>query len=138
MTPEQVALVQSSFAELGPHTADLAARFYELLFEVAPSVRTIFPDDPSVQESLFVTELAEIVDSISRFESFVERTRSLGVRHTAYGVTYEHYETVGQVLLVALKESLGPAFTAETNEAWRIAFYLMAETMMQGAADATP
>jgi nitric oxide dioxygenase len=76
-------MVQSSFAELGPQTPALAVRFYARLFEVAPSLRTMFSHDPAVQESLFVSELAVIVDSISRFDAFVARARDLGARHAA-------------------------------------------------------
>jgi hemoglobin-like flavoprotein len=138
VTPEQVAMVRSSFAELGPRTGYLAAQFYERLFEHTPSLRTMFSRDPAVQESVFVAELGVIVTSISRFDAFVALARDLGARHEAYGVTYVHYETAGRVLLEALADTLGPAFTGEMRDAWRLAFDLVAETMMQGAADATP
>ena len=131
-------MVQSSFATLGPHTHDLAVRFYERLFEVAPSLRTMFSSEPAVQESLFVSEVRTIVASISQFDAFVARARRLGARHGAYGVTYLHYETAGRALLQALGDTLGSEFTDELHEAWRLAFDLVAETMMQGAADATP
>ncbi len=135
MTPEQLTMVQSSFATLGPHTATLAAQFYGRLFEVAPSIRTMFSEDP-VQEALFVSELAVIVECISQFDAFVARTRRLGARHAEYGVTYQHYDAMGRVLLETLATTLGPTFTDELHDAWRLAFDLIAETMMQGAADA--
>ena len=138
MTPEQLAMVQSSIAHLGPRTTVLASRFYERLFEVAPSFRTMFSEDPSVQEALFLSELAVLVDSIARFDAFIARTRRLGASHAAYGVSYTHYETVGVVLLDALADTLGPEFTDEVRSAWRLAYDLMAETMMQAAADVTP
>jgi hemoglobin-like flavoprotein len=140
VTPEQVALVQSSFAELGPGATDLGRRFYKRLFEVAPSVQAMISEDPAVQASLFVSELAVIVDAISRFDAFVARASRLGARHARYGVTHVHYETAGQVLADVLAETLGPAFTGEVQDAWRLAFDLVAETMMQGAAaaDADP
>jgi hemoglobin-like flavoprotein len=138
VTPEQVMMVQASFAELGPHTPDLAARFYERLFATAPSLRTMFSKNPAAQKNLFVSELAMIVHSISRFDAFVARVRDLGARHETYGVTYVHYEIAGRALLEALADTLGPAFTDELHDAWRLAFDLVAETMMQGAADATP
>ena len=138
MTPEQVAMVQSSFAQLGPGTTELAARFYGRLFEVAPSFRSLFSENPAIQEAVFLSELAVLVDSIPRFDAFIARTRRLGASHAAYGVTYAHYETVGLVLLEALADTLGSEFTDEVRSAWRLAYDLMAETMMQGAADATP
>jgi hemoglobin-like flavoprotein len=137
VTPEQVALVQGSFADLGPRTGDLAARFYRLLFEADPSLRSMFSADPRVQESVFASELAVVVRSILRFDEFVARARELGARHVGYGVTYAHYEIAGGVLLVALEETLGPAFTQEVRDAWRHGFHLVAETMMQGAAEVT-
>ena len=138
MTPEQVALVQGSFAELGPRIRDLAARFYELLFEDDPSLRSMFSSDAVVQESLFTSELAVIVRSIPHFEAFVARTRRLGTRHARYGVTYAHYEIAERALLSALEDTLGTAFTDEVRDAWRLGFDLVAETMMQGAAEVAP
>jgi hemoglobin-like flavoprotein len=137
MTPEQLALVQSSFAQLRPERSGLARRFYERLFEVAPSFRALFSGDPAVQAAVFDSELAVIVDSLPNFDAFISRTRRLGASHGAFGVTHIHYETVGLVLLEVLAEALGPAFTEEMRDAWRLGFDLMAETMMQGAADAT-
>ncbi len=138
MTPEQVAMVQSSFARLGSQATDLSVRFYRRLFEVAPSFRSLFSEDPADQEALFLSELAMLVASISRFDAFIARTRRLGASHAAYGITYVHYETVGVVLLEALAETLGAGFTDELRSAWRSAYDLMAETMMQATADATP
>jgi hemoglobin-like flavoprotein len=138
MTPEQVVLVQTSFAQLRPEGPELARRFYERLFEVAPSFGALFSEDPAVQARIFASELAVIVDSLPNFDAFLSRTRRLGASHGALGVTYVHYETVGLVLLEVLAELLGPAFTEEMSDAWRLGFDLMAETMMQGAADATP
>ena len=138
MTPEQVALVQGSFAELAGGTAGLAARFYDRLFETDPSVRSMFSEDAADQESIFVSELAVIVRSISRFDAFVARTRELGAQHSHYGVTSVHYEIAGRALLSALEETLGAAFTDDRREAWRLGFDLVAETMMQGAAEVPP
>ena len=45
MTPEQIALVQSSFDYVGPDLPDLATRFYQELFLAAPALRSLFPAD---------------------------------------------------------------------------------------------
>lgn len=136
MTPEQIALVQASYVQLGPRKRKLAERFYERLFELEPSVRALFSQDPDLQEAVFASELATIVHSIPRFETFVVRVRDLGARHAAYGITYAHYEIAAGALLQALDDTLGTEFTDEMRDAWRLAFDLVAETMMQGAAEA--
>ena len=40
--------------------------------------------------------------------------------------------------MAALADTLGPACSAELRDTWRLAFDLIAETMMQGAANAPP
>jgi hemoglobin-like flavoprotein len=131
-----VRLLRSSFEELGPTLPDVAARFYDVLFERAPELRSMFSVEPVKQEALFAAELSAIVEATSRFAAFVARTRELGARHATYGVTHEHYGLVGGALLVALGDTLGATFTVELRDAWRLAFDLIAETMMQGAGDA--
>ncbi len=138
MTPEQVALVQGSLVELGPRTAEMAARFYDHLFEADPASRAMFSQDAAAQEFIFVSELAVIVRSATRFDTFLVRARDLGAEHARFGVTHVHYEVAGRALLSALDETLGPAFTDEMREAWRLAFDLVAEAMMQGGAEVTP
>ena len=43
MTPDQVKLVQQSFAKLAPIADQAAVMFYDRLFEVAPHVKAMFP-----------------------------------------------------------------------------------------------
>ena len=45
MTPEQVNLVQQSFAKVAPISEQAAELFYGRLFEVAPAVKAMFPAD---------------------------------------------------------------------------------------------
>ena len=75
-------------------------------------------------------EPAMIVASISQFDEAGVRTRRLGACHSGYGVTYEHYEATGPVLLDALDDTLGSAYTDEVRDAWRLPLDLLAETMI--------
>jgi len=49
MTPEQIALVQSSYDRLGPDHSELAARFYVELFAHDPDLRPQFTTDLALQ-----------------------------------------------------------------------------------------
>ena len=133
MTPDEVQLVQESFAALGDRTDDMAKAFYEHLFALDPSIRSMFSTDPAVQRKKFVDEMEEIVRSVPDLDRFVAETRDLGARHVAYGVRVAHYKTVGEALLAALQEVGGEAFTERHREAWSLAYNMMAETMMHGA-----
>jgi hemoglobin-like flavoprotein len=61
--------------------------------------------------------------------------RALGRRHAAYGVTDEHFETVGAALLWTLKQGLGSACTPEVADAWASVYAVLATTMKDAMAD---
>ena len=138
MTPEQISQVQASFERLGPQQAALAARFYEELFRRDPTLRPLFASDLTEQKVRFAQKLAEIVQAIPRLDELLTHTRALGARHAGYGVRAADYQTVGSALLGALAGVLGPSFDAPTRQAWELAYNLVAETMLEGAASARP
>ena len=138
MTPEQIALVQSSFERVGPDLPNLATRFYQELFGLNPALRPLFTTDLALQKVRFAEKLTEIVRAFPRLDELLAHTRALGARHTGYGVRVADYETVGEALLAALAAVLGDSFDTQTCEAWHIAYNLVAETMLEGAASARP
>jgi len=138
MTPEQITLVQSSFQRLGPDLPALTARFYEELFERDPALRPLFTTDMAEQRVKFAQKLTEIVRSMPRLGELLVHTRALGARHVGYGVRAMDYQTVGDSLIAAIAAVLGDELDAATREAWVLAFNIVAETMLEGAAEARP
>jgi len=138
MTPEQITLVQSSFRRLGPDLPALTVRFYQELFERNPALRPLFTTDMGEQRVKFAQKLTEIVWSVPRLSELLIHTRALGARHVGYGVRATDYQTVGDSLIAALAAVLGDEFDAQTREAWVLAYNIVAETMLEGAASARP
>lgn len=56
-------------------------------------------------------------------------------RHAGYGVRDEHYEAVATALIWTLGTGLGDAFTPEVREAWATMYWIVADTMKEGAAE---
>jgi nitric oxide dioxygenase len=133
VTPSQIALVESSLDRLD--LDEVAASFYERAFAADPALAGMFTADPAVQRARFAAELAEIVRSIHSIDSFQPAARALGVRHRGYGVRAAHYRLMGAALLGALAEAMGDGWTPEAEEAWTLAYNLIAETMMTGALE---
>jgi hemoglobin-like flavoprotein len=131
-------LVQSSFKRLGPDLPALTARFYQELFQRDPALRPLFPTDMAEQRVKFAQKLTEIVRSMPRLSELLVHTRALGARHVGHGVRTTDYQTVGDSLIAAIAAVLGDEFDAETREAWVLAFNIVAETMLEGAAAARP
>ena len=138
MTPEQISLVQSSFARVGEQLPAVATRFYQELFRRDPALRPLFASDMTEQKTRFAIKLTEIVNAIPRLEDLLGHTRELGARHAGYGVRATDYTTVGTALIAALAAVLGPGFDDQTRHAWELAYNLVAETMLEGAASARP
>lgn len=138
MTPEQITLVQTSYQRLGPRLPDMAARFYQELFRRDPELRPLFTTDLAEQQVRFAGKLTEIVESIPRLDELLAHTRALGARHLGYGARVADYQTVGAALFDALAAVLGDGFDPQTREAWVVAYNLVAETMLDGAASARP
>jgi hemoglobin-like flavoprotein len=133
MTPEQLDLIASTATVVLADTR-FSERFYERLFEADPASRDLFPDDMAAQRAKLVDELSFMVAAAEDLDAFVERTRALGDRHTAYGATPAHYGSVGAALLGALADVLGAAWTPEAQAAWQQLYELIAETMLEGAS----
>jgi hemoglobin-like flavoprotein len=122
MTPEQVTLVQQSFAKVAPISEAAAVMFYGRLFEVAPSVKTMFPADMTEQRKKLMATLAVVVGGLNNLESILPAASALAKRHVTYGAKPEHYPVVGGALLWTLEKGLGDAWTPEVAAAWTAAY----------------
>jgi nitric oxide dioxygenase len=136
MTPEQLALVGSTLAEVEANPDAFSTCFYERLFALAPQTRSLFPDHMSEQRRKLVAELSFLAEAVSDLPRFVERARDLGARHHRYGVRSGDYEVVEQAILIAVADVLGPEWNQATMLAWQRLYRLMAETMLEGSAGA--
>jgi hemoglobin-like flavoprotein len=133
MTPEHIALVQRTFADVLPLADTAAALFYERLFTLDPALRVLFHSDMQEQGRKLMTVLQLAVAGLSRLEALLPMVQQLGVRHRSYGVTDAHYATVGAALLWTLQQGLGERFTPEVQAAWTSAYTLLADTMRAAA-----
>jgi len=137
MTPEQVTMVQDSFKKVVPIAGTAADLFYDRLFEIAPEVRSLFPDDLKEQKKKLIAMLATAVTNLHQVETIIPAVQELGKRHVSYGVTAQHYEPVGAALLWTLEKGLGADFTPPLQAAWTETYMTLAG-VMQNAAAAMP
>jgi hemoglobin-like flavoprotein len=133
MTPEQIKLVQQSFAKVAPISDQAAVLFYDRLFEIAPAVKAMFPSDMREQRRKLMATLAIVVNGLSSLEMILPAASSLATRHVAYGAKAEHYPVVGEALLWTLEKGLGSEWTADVAEAWRAAYATLSEFMITQA-----
>ena len=133
MTPDQVRLVQQSFAKVAPIADQAAIIFYDRLFEVAPAVKALFPADLAEQRKKLMATLAAVVNGLSNIESILPAASALAVRHVTYGAKAEHYPVVGVALLWTLQKGLGEAWTPDVAAAWTAAYGTLSTYMISEA-----
>jgi hemoglobin-like flavoprotein len=133
MTPDQVKLVQDSFAKVVPISEAAAVLFYDRLFEIAPQVKAMFPADMTEQRRKLMVMLAAVVNGLGNLPSILPAASALATRHVAYGAKAEHYPVVGAALLWTLEKGLGDSWTPELAEAWTAAYGTLSGFMISEA-----
>lgn len=134
MTPDQIALVQGSFARIDPISDRIARHFYDDLFAASPELTPMFAntDIDAQGTKLFVT-LAILVNGLYTPEKVMPVARALARSHVDYGVQPADYAKVGAALLRALQHGLGDAFTPEIRAAWSDLYTQVSAEMIAAA-----
>ena len=134
MTPEQIELVQSSWAKVKPISDKAAELFYGKLFELNPDYKALFPSDMVEQGRKLMAMINTAVNSLNNLEAVVPAVEEMGKRHVGYGVKDEDYDVVGEALLWTLGAGLGDDFTDEVKDAWTETYVVLSTTMKNAAA----
>jgi hemoglobin-like flavoprotein len=134
MTPEQVTMVQESFKKVAPIANTVADLFYDRLFEIAPEVRGMFPDDLREQKKKLIGMLGIAVSNLHQFDTIIPAVETLANRHVDYGVKPEHFQPVGAALLWTLERGLGADFTPPLKKAWTDTYVTLSGIMEDAVA----
>jgi hemoglobin-like flavoprotein len=129
--------LETSFDLIAPRGDALMEIFYARLFAEAPAVRPLFAGaDMARQKQMLLSALVLLRNSLRDLDAMLPVLRKLGARHVAYGARAAHYPVVGSALIWAMAEVAGEAWEPRYEEAWSAAFGVLAEAMLQGAAEA--
>ncbi len=127
-----IELLRTSIALL-PHDAPNSTEiFYQRLFEIAPELRKMFPEDLSQQARKLLDTLVWVVRYLERPEELLRALHALGERHAGYNVKVDHYASVGSALLWMFQYCLGDEFTDDMEEAWINAYAFISAEMERG------
>jgi nitric oxide dioxygenase len=133
VTPQQVKLVQESFAKVAPIAPQAADLFYGRLFEIAPQVKSMFKGDLDEQKKKLMQMLTVVVNGLDRLETILPAASQLAKKHVGYGVTARDYEPVGAALLWTLEKGLGDGWTKDVQAAWAAAYTTLSGFMISEA-----
>lgn len=135
MNTDQIKLVQNTFDKVRPISDKAAELFYNHLFELRPSFKSLFKGDMKTQGRMLMQMIDYAVSGLDNPDTILPIIQDLGKRHVGYGVKEEYYETVGEALLWTLEQGLGKDFTPEVKDAWAAAYKLLSDTMKSAARE---
>lgn len=133
MKPEQIQSIQHTFNQIRTRGHLAAALFYTRLFEQHPSLRPLFKTDILHQGQKLIHTLDLIVESLSSLDELIPRAHALGLTHQAHGVLPEQYNAVGDALMWMLEALLEEDFTDDVALAWKEAYALLAQLMIEAS-----
>ncbi|SIQ37823.1 nitric oxide dioxygenase [Rhizobium sp. RU35A] len=133
MTPNEIDLVQSSFAKVVPIREAAADLFYGRLFDIAPEVKPLFKGDMQEQGRKLMMTLGIVVNGLKDIAGILPAAEALAVRHNDYGVKPEYYAPVGEALIWTLEQGLGPDFTPAVRDAWITAYTTLSQVMISAS-----
>jgi hemoglobin-like flavoprotein len=133
MTPESIARIRASFADVARQPRALAARFYEELFLAAPELRPLFPGDLTSLQGHFEAALALVIRNLEDMAALQESLRDLGVQHVHWRARPQDYLVVRDAIIAAIRKS-SAAWDHTLEADWRRAITAIAVPMLQGAA----
>jgi hemoglobin-like flavoprotein len=128
--------VRASWALVAPSEREVAALFYRHLLALDPSLQPMFGGDMTVQGERLMSMIGAALTLLDRPAQLLPVLRSLGARHSGYGVKDAHYPVVAQALLQTLEDGLADAFTDDVRAAWTTVYGVLATEMQAGAATA--
>ena len=132
MTPAQIADVQQSFAQLRPQADTVAARFYQRLLTLDPSVRPLFPDDLTAQGRKLMDMLGLVVHGLPRVDTVLPAVQAPAAAMCSTGSRPSTTRPWG-------RRSSGPeqelGRPGRGREAWTTAYTVLAELMTAAAGE---
>ncbi len=134
LTQLEIDAVQGDWRKVLPIADTASTLFYDRLFELDPSLRSLFSSDLGEQKKKLLQTLSAAVTGLTDLNALVPIVRALGRRHVGYGVKPQHYGTVGTALLWTLRKGLGEGFDAQHEAAWTKVYEILSKTMLDGAA----
>lgn len=131
-----IAALQASWSKVAGIGDEASHFFYSHLFLAHPQVRDMFPISMATQRDRFFTALGHIVSNVHTISTDRTYLEHLGRDHRRFDVAAAHYPAAGASLLATLEHFLGPAWTKELAADWTAAFGVIAQIMMDAAAEA--
>jgi nitric oxide dioxygenase len=134
LTQEQVQTIKATVPVLQQHGNAITSSFYDTLLKEVPDLNNVFNQAnqrnqhqaQALAGALYA--YASNIDDLGVLSPAVEK---ICHKHASLYIRPEQYEVVGTYLLRAMGDVLGSALTPEILEAWKTAYWQLADLMIK-------
>jgi nitric oxide dioxygenase len=133
MNPHQKQLIKATIPILRSNGEDLTTYFYARMFKHHPELKNIFNMGNQAngrQKSALANAVLAYAENIDAPGVLIPVLRGIGTKHRSLNIQPEQYKIVGTQLLASIAEVVGDAATPEILEAWTVAYYELAQIMI--------
>lgn len=110
---------------------EITTVMYEFLFERNPELKELFKDAEPDQYKKLANAVYAYAANIDKLEVLGKGIETMASVHVKTKVQPEHYPLVGGALLSAIEKVLGDAATPEVINAWKEAYFFLADVLIQ-------
>jgi len=131
LSEKTVEIVKATAPVVAKNAEAITSTMYEIMFANHPEVKEMFKDaEPDQHKKLAaaVGAYAANIDNLGVLDKAIEKMVSA---HIKTRVQPEHYPIVGLSILEAIKKVLGDAATPEIINAWKEAYFFLADILIE-------
>ena len=129
----QIALVQTSFTPVIDNIDAASALFYDVLYELDPSLENLFRGEIYTADCTFIDTLYVLVNTLGDPIDLIATTEALGKSYVEYGVREVDYPLLGRALHAMLQQGLGADYSPEVEAAWASAYEVISSIAIAAA-----
>src|SRR3954453_4441171 len=133
LSAQTIALVKATVPALEAHGLEITRRMYQRMF-ANEAIRDLFNQshhgDTGSQPKALATAVLAYAQNIDRLDVLGAAVERIAQKHVGLQILPEHYPTVAESLLGAIKDVLGDAATDEILAAWGEAYWFLAHVLI--------
>ncbi|WP_456313162.1 NO-inducible flavohemoprotein [Pseudomonas shirazensis] len=133
MNLQQKELIKATIPILRASGEDLTNYFYARMFTHHPELRNMFNMGNQAngrQKSALANAVLAYAENIENPSVLIGVLKGIGTKHRSLNIQPDQYKIVGTQLIASIGEVVGAVATPELLEAWTIAFYQLAQIMI--------
>lgn len=133
LTYQQTKLVRDTIPALREHGERITSIFYKNMLRDHPELNNYFNSvnqKNGRQPRALTSVILGFASNINHISELIPKFERMCNKHCSLGIKPEHYGIVGEYLLAAFGEVLGPAMTPATLEAWTKAYWMLAKMLI--------